>query len=545
MSAVNGPVYGDPNTSLDRRRRALLVTFAVAAVGALNACKAVHIDDALYLAIAKQIVAHPFDPYGFEINWQHTPQPAYAVSISPPLLSYWHAMWLALGFGDGVALHLMMIPWLALLGWGLVSLLTRVTPHAGLATAGLMLSPAVFAGTNLMLDVPMSACLTAGVECALRASDRRSTGWLVLACLLGSAGVLIKYPAIAFAIVCLLLAVTKRNWRLAIPALCCLAAFFGWQRWSASLYGADQVSQASSFLERFSRDGARTILERLIQQFALVGMAFPIWIVSFVHGRSRFAATLLAVFALFGCRYLLVLVGTTQDDSATVFGFQFAVFLGAFVAGETIATALRDRSTPLRFAMLGWLVVVVGMTTLSAPFIAVRYLLPAMPALLFLQAATLKPGRIALGVSLGLSATIGLTVAAADLRWANFYETTIAKTRNEHPSSKIHFAGHWGLQWYAEKARMKAWDARWNRADAGPMIVVARQADPTPIHPFVRNRMAVLRLSTLAAPSFRLCLRHPTKKGEIGTHFYGWEFPHLPWSFSSEAAEEIWLLEVR
>jgi hypothetical protein len=256
-------------------------------------------------------------------------------------------------------------------------------------------------------------------------------------------------------------------------------------------------------------------------------------------------AAILALSTLFGCRYLLALGGATLDDSATMFGFQFAVFLGAFVAAETIVTALRDPATPYRFAMLGWLVVVVGLTTLSAPFIAVRYLLPAMPALVFLQAATLKPGRIALAISMVVSATIGLAVAAADLRWANFYEKTIAGIRRERPAAEILFAGHWGLQWYAEKAGMKPWDARWNDVDGGRLVMVPRQADPTPIHPFVRNRLVASRIFTLEAPSFRLCLRKPTKKGEIGTHFYGWEFPHLPWSFSSAAAEDLWLLEIR
>ena len=54
------------------------------AVGLANVAKPVHIDDTLYLAIARHIVAHPLDPYGGTINWQQIPEPAYNVSISPP-----------------------------------------------------------------------------------------------------------------------------------------------------------------------------------------------------------------------------------------------------------------------------------------------------------------------------------------------------------------------------------------------------------------------------------------------------------------------------
>jgi len=548
MASVRSPVYADsPPPALPLRARALLVA-SVVVVGLLNVLKPVHVDDALYLAIARQIVAHPLDPYGFEINWQHTLQPAYAVSISPPLLSYYHALWLSLGFHEGFALHVMMIPWLALLAWSVTALLARTGGHAFLATAVLIVSPGVFGGTNLMLDVPMTACLTAAVECHFRSLDRKSARWALLAGLAAGAAVLIKYPAIIFLGICLGSVVVRRDWRAIVPAMCCAATFFGWQAWSRALYGAGQLQQATSFLERFHGEGGRKTIERVLQQFALLGATFPIWIVSLRHGRAKLVGLLTALMALFIGQYLLVHSDAWYSERWKLYGFQVALFLGAFSFGEVLCSALgfKENST-IRFAAIIWILGTIAVTTLSAPFVAVRYLLPALPALLMLQALTLRASKGTLALTLGVTAAIGLGVAITDLRRAAFYPRTVAAIRVEHPNSKIFFCGHWGFQWYCEAAGMAAWDARWLDAPSGSLIVVAMRADPIPIHPFLKARMSLtpIREYVLPPAPFGLSVWRPTRPNEVGLCFYGWEFPHLPWGLSAENAETILVFEVK
>lgn len=547
MAETSGVVYGDGASPPPARRRALVLAAVVGVVGLLNAFKPVHIDDALYLAIAKQIRSHPFDPYGFEINWQHTAQPAYAVSISPPLLSYYHAFWMTLGFGEGVLLHLAMIPWLALLAWSISALVGRVGPFGNWAPVVILLSPGVFGGTNLMLDVPMTACLTAAVECLLRATDRRSVWLLLLSGSLGAAGVLIKYPAVVFVPICLTAAVFRRDWKSVLPALCCTAAFIGWQWLSQSLYGAGQVEQATSFLERFHGEGGRKTLERILEQFTLVGATLPIWIVSILDGRSKIAGLVIALLALFLGRYFLILGDAWRGDPAKVYGFLVALFMGAFSIGELLVTAFRVSSDnwAMRSVALVWIVGVVGLTTISAPFVAVRYLLPALPAILLLQCWTLRPGRFSLIVAGALTMLIGGATAFVDLRWASFYPKTVAQIAEDHPRETIFFCGHWGFQWYAEKAGMAAWDARWTDAPIGAIILIPLRADPAPIHPFVRGRMELIQEYTLQAAPLGFSIWRPARKNTIATCFYGWEFPHLPWSFDGTPTETIEVFVVR
>src|SRR3954454_21612828 len=81
------------------------------AVGLAAVAKPVHIDDTLYLAIARRIVTHPLDPYGGTINWQQVAEPPYHVSISPPLLSYAFALVIAVAGENIPLIHVVMIPW--------------------------------------------------------------------------------------------------------------------------------------------------------------------------------------------------------------------------------------------------------------------------------------------------------------------------------------------------------------------------------------------------------------------------------------------------
>jgi hypothetical protein len=540
-------VYGDADPPHVRRRRFVLVAFEVVAVGSLNLFKPVHIDDALYLAIAEHIMVKPFDPYGFDFNWQHTTRPAYEVSISPPLLSYWHALWMKLGFGDGPALHLMMLPWLALLGWCLLSLFGRVSEHAGLATAALILSPSVFAGSNLMLDVPMTACLTAGFECLLRSEERRSRLWLVMSALAGAAAVLIKYPAAVFVPLCLTFAITARTWRPLIPALACSAAFLAWQWWSRHLYGAGQVQQAASFLEKFQGEAGVKTLQRFIQMLVIFGATFALWIPALCSGRRRFAAFLLAtIFTMIG-GYLLRRTGAWNVDAWKTAGFLIALFLGAFAASEIVVGAFRRTAeTPaLRWTGLIWAAGIVGLTITSAPFVAGRYLLPALPAMLLLHLVCRRPTRGGLIALLVASGGIGFAVAVVDLRWAAFYPTTVQKFKERSPDTASYFAGHWGLQWYAEKAGMKPWEQTTVDAPSGTRVIVPRRAVPTPILPPIRFRMKLIDERVLPVSRWKLAIWRRAPPSEIGLCFHGWEFPHLPWGFRSDEDERIGLFEIQ
>src|SRR6516164_8039620 len=62
----------------------VIVSFAVVACLLPFVGKAYHIDDPLFVWTAQQISQHPFDFFGFDVNWYATRQPMAAVTQNPP-----------------------------------------------------------------------------------------------------------------------------------------------------------------------------------------------------------------------------------------------------------------------------------------------------------------------------------------------------------------------------------------------------------------------------------------------------------------------------
>src|SRR2546426_9857039 len=106
-------------TSVDGRKlivqefgktQALLVLITAAALAPfLN--KAFHVDDPLFLWMAHQIVKHPLDPYGFDVNWSSFAQPMSVVMQNPPLCSYYIAAIAAFFGWCELVLHLAFLFW--------------------------------------------------------------------------------------------------------------------------------------------------------------------------------------------------------------------------------------------------------------------------------------------------------------------------------------------------------------------------------------------------------------------------------------------------
>jgi hypothetical protein len=218
------------------RGRGLVVVVAVAALlAALNACKPLQVDDPVYFWFARQIAAHPSDPYGFRVGGH---VPANHV-LAPPVFPYWCGLGLRL-LGDGPpAAKLWLFPVCLLLTAALHALAARFCPGREAAVVVLAaFSPALLPGIGLMLDVPALALGLAATVVFLRACDRRSTPLALAAGLVLALALQTKYSAGAVLPVLLLHAVrTRQPWRgLALAGLA-LGLFAAWEAWVAARYG--------------------------------------------------------------------------------------------------------------------------------------------------------------------------------------------------------------------------------------------------------------------------------------------------------------------
>src|SRR5262245_26641631 len=104
-----GPSITTPSSARDVRLARVVLALAVAAVLALFVGRAVHIDDPLFIWAAQQIRLHPFDPYGFTLNWYGAVSPMPDVTKNPPLVSYYLALASIAGGWREAWLHIALI----------------------------------------------------------------------------------------------------------------------------------------------------------------------------------------------------------------------------------------------------------------------------------------------------------------------------------------------------------------------------------------------------------------------------------------------------
>ena len=158
-----------------QRVRASAALLAALALTAANAGKPLVIDDPVYVEFARQALAHPGDPYGFEVYWYRTPEPAIGFGWVPPVLSYWLAGAIALFGEHPFAWKLSLLPFALALTGSLAFLLRRwARPLAAPVVFLLALGPAVLPSLNLMLDVPALALGVLGYALFVAASERRN-----------------------------------------------------------------------------------------------------------------------------------------------------------------------------------------------------------------------------------------------------------------------------------------------------------------------------------------------------------------------------------
>jgi hypothetical protein len=457
----------------------------------LNAVKPLHIDDGAYVVYAHQDAAHPLDPYGFAMFWWYNPEPANHV-LAPPVLPYWWALGIRL-FGERVWLwKLWLLPFSALLAFGLLSLYRRFA--RGLESPLLwmtMLSPAFLPSFNLMLDIPMLALSLAAVLLFIRARDRNSLVLAALAGLTAALAIETKYTGLLAPATMLLYAALFGGLRLAALALLVTVhAFVAWELLIAMLYDESHfllaVRGSGALLHKLDLGGP------LLTVMGAVG--WPVLLLAFAAlGAGRRAIALSALIGLAGytlvavlgdtfrsawaecllCQRVSMVIAEPFEPEHVLYGVSGAL-LGAGLAW--VAWRLcrmpsgarwpwRHRPIPrVECFLVLWLgLEVVGYFGMT-PFPAVRRVLG------ILIVATLLAGRLASrscrrpdrrriihAIAL-YSALLGLGFYLLDLREAFAIREaaeTAAQWAQQRGSGTVWYLGHWSFQFYGERAGMR------------------------------------------------------------------------------------------
>ncbi len=472
------------------------VVLAALALVAADAPKPLVVDDVAYVAFARQIAAHPSDPYGFEIFWGQAPQPAFEV-LAPPLLPYWLAGSMRI-LGDEPALwKLALLPFTLAFAGSLWWLLGRFAPGLEAPLVWMaVLSPSVLPFVNLMLDVPAAALALLALALFLGACDRRSFAQAAVAGLVGGLAMQTKYTgATVVAGMLAYGALTARLRHALVAAGIAAGVFWGWEALMALRYGQSHLVQGILYLWP-QRRGASPLAAFVwsLGFLTLVGAVAPaVGVLGLAAlGGSRWAVggAALAVTAVFGLVALLPGAALPEPElwprvrGASPEELLFAG-LGCATAASVVRVAVRlarrERDATDRFLVV-WLAIEIAGFAVLSPYLAARRTLGAALASLVLcgRAAVTSLGpehaRRAVRVPLALGAALGGLFAAADFADAVAVRDAVqrASSRLAEPATRgtIWYLGHWGFQFYAERAGMRPVVEGRSRLRRGDWLVV-------------------------------------------------------------------------
>jgi 4-amino-4-deoxy-L-arabinose transferase-like glycosyltransferase len=456
----------------------------------LNLFKPLHVDDGAYYYYARQLAAHPLDPYGFQVFWYEQPLPANEV-LAPPVLPASWAIGMAL-FGDRPWLcKLVLVPWVLLLAWALHRLTRRFA--RGLEEPALLLillSPALLPSLNFMLDVPELALGLASVAVFLQACARGSWSRAALAGLLAGLAMQTKYTGFVVPGVLLVAALVWRRLRLwPVAALVAVQVFAAWELLMALRYGQ------SHFLVSVRGSGT-TLLNKLGLGLAFLGdlggLLPAVFLLALAALGVRGRTLLLAAGGLLAGYGVIVAAGlaggesgpvelSTRLGSVSVAGIVFFIFAEAGLGAIALLVYRRlgeeDESRRRTLFLLGWLGMEVAGYFLLSPFPGVRRLLGVVVVLTLLTARLAVPSCAAgqrrrwVEVIAAAGVILGLGHAVLDFREAQAQEEAVreaARWIQQHGGGRIWFVGHWGFQADAERLGMESvvtLDSRLHRGD--------------------------------------------------------------------------------
>lgn len=451
---------------------------------ALNMLKPFHMDDTAHLVIAQQIVQDPWSPMSGLLNWTNIAEPIFYTN-QPHAFFYLMAAVMS-AFGASVlALHLLVSVFTLAALVLIYQLARRMLPENALfVTVAIGVSPGFVINQNVMVDMPLLAliCLAIWAVCARPPRGALAFGALSLA-------LLTKYTSL-FLLPVLAVAAAIRGrmfWWVILPVV----ALVGW-----SLFNIADFGQAHILNRPTSSD--RGLMPSELLTIGLIGalasFSLPLFC-ALVSGPWRLGWALVAFFGGLGWVVVwslawpaagmgwlalnavfigpVIAVGMSVLREAWIFLRQA---ISALMAGGLIAFARENhtRLTHLLWVAGGGLFLVT-----FAPFMATRHaLLIIVPfALLALRhVPEVQLRRPLIGGGLIVWAAISVVLVLNDRAFANFYARAAGPAYEQAaslaaPDGAVYALGHWGWQYYIEKAGALVFDTQRSQPTSADIVL--------------------------------------------------------------------------
>lgn len=511
------------------------------------------IDDTLFLRQAEHALSDPLHPTAFEMVWFVQLERLSSLMPSGPMMAYLLVPAVMRGGVEALG-HLVVF---ALLGLGLLATV-RLALRIGLSReqavlAGLLLvtAPAVLgmAGT-VMPDVPAMALGVIGMERLWAWRDERrldqalcATVGLALAVLSRSHLALLLGAA---TIVCIGdqvfewrrwlrfdVAVLRERIREAWPVG--VALFLAWCAMRVCRDPVPATAGLGGAAWRFITLGK---LHRHLLAYSLGwALAMPLVIPWLLVRRWRMR------WSLFWQTAPVSVMLFTLGGEVRWMWLTPLVVASVVVVVDVFESAWRERDT-VQLICAAWLLL--PLPVLVYNNFAPKYLVPSAPAVAFLVARLLGGlprwwGR-ALGIGMACAGALyGVLILRADATFAGLERRAVDELIAPEIAHgrRVWIAGHWGFQWYAERAGAR-YLTDLEAARRGDLLVVDRQADSEHTLrgiPWYRRRL--VHWISDDTPGGRIISR------VAGAGFYSNGYGYFPWAWGTDDIDrfEVWVME--
>lgn len=451
--------------------------------------KAWHIDEPLYLPVARRILEQPLDPYGFLFNWYGRAVPYPEINNTPPLLHYLLAGALAVSGGSEWLTRLLFLPFDAAAAAALYLIARHYLKEPLWPTLLVLSCPAWLINMgHVMAEKPVMAFGLWAVVFALRGR------WLPTALLLAAA-LMTKYLAVLFLPVALLL-LPGRRLRTAALACAPLALYVLWQKAAA---------------------GAAVLVTAQSLELPTAGWAHKLRsVLAFIGGGVLVGAPNPAPLPLF-LPWL--------DVAPVVRPLDRLLGAGLACAG---AGALWGAARGRRIWLV-WTAAALAVT-LAYWSVMARLVLFLAPPLVFAFAERRKVRRLHVALAL----TLSFALQWVDMVHAGAQRAVVGSLAGR----RLWSAGHWGLQEYVTRAGGGVLED-WSQAKPGDVVLVPRVNSSV-----LKPRSPVVADVRTVTVTSRVPLRLLSGwTGEGG--FYSNVFGFLPFSLSTEPVDEIAVVELK
>jgi Dolichyl-phosphate-mannose-protein mannosyltransferase len=520
--------------------------------------KAFHVDDTLFIYVARQITHSPLDPYGFKVNWFLDAVPMAHETKNPPLASYYMAAAASfLGWSER-ALHVaFLLPALAAVS-GTYRLAQRFTSSPLLAAMATLLAPAfLVSASSVMCDTMMLALWLWAIILWIEGLEPPKPRYLAASAVLILLCALTKYFGIGLILLLAAYSVARERrlgswaWYLLLP----IAALTGYQHWTKAVYGLRMISEAAHMSAGVRQARQSSALAKALVDLSFVGgctlpaLAFaPI-----LWPRKK----ILAVCVASGIAAFLTSSGRIGLGEMLwpfefyrhwfLVGSQLTLFIatGVSVLALAAADAWKGKDADSLLLML-WIFGTFVFTGFLNWTINARSVLPLIPAAGILLARRLDalrthsirwhPARLV--IPLAVAGAVSLWLTGGDTELANSARTaaTLIEQKTRNQTGTVWFLGHWGFQYYMESFGAHAVVVEDPPHRPGDFLALAGNDRLFEIRPeFVSSRDEI---------QIPMRLGIATIQSELGAGFYSSDLGPLPFAIGPVPPERYDLIRL-